>query len=119
MAIDWAGSLPFFLDRKFYDILGKSDSVIAHEPMRHNSSGSNIWYHEFYPGHMKWDADYTIGKLTPDVVLIIWVRRPGVDFAPSLNAEYVAYSYTRGKIYLRKDSHKIRWDQVPSIWRKL
>jgi hypothetical protein len=116
MAIDWAGSLPYYLDRHFFDILGKSDSVIAHEPMRHNSSGSNVWYKEFYPGHMKWDADYTMNKLKPDVVLEVWSGPLG-SFLPFLNAKFIGYQMGVGpKIYFLKNSPRIHWDNIPKSW---
>ena len=34
VAVTWAGALPYFADRESIDLLGKTDVVIAHEPMR-------------------------------------------------------------------------------------
>jgi len=58
IAVTWAGSLPYFSHRPAIDLLGKSDPVIARSPG-----------HGFVPGHDKWDYEYSIGRLRPDVIL--------------------------------------------------
>ena len=58
MADFGAGATPYFCDRPFLDLLGKSDRHIARLP----PAGP------FLPGHNKWDYRYSIGELRPDVV---------------------------------------------------
>lgn len=57
-AISWAGSTPYFAERTAVDLLGKSDPVIAHMPPA---------IPEFVPGHNKWNLQYSIGRLRPDL----------------------------------------------------
>jgi arabinofuranosyltransferase len=55
-----AGQLPYYLDLRTIDLLGKSDRHIATMPQAAK---------RFRPGHSKWDYDYSIGKLKPDVIV--------------------------------------------------
>jgi hypothetical protein len=59
IAVTWAGAIPYFSQRPAIDQLGKSDSTIAHEAARPVL---------FRPGHTKWDDDYSIGRLRPDLI---------------------------------------------------
>jgi hypothetical protein len=74
VAVVWAGAEAYFLDRVMIDILGKNDRVIAHLPMRRSRAASERWTF-FYPGHLKYDYAYSIGRLRPDVVAMLW-RNP-------------------------------------------
>ncbi len=56
----WAGSVFYFSERYAIDLLGKSDRYIAHLPAV--SDGTK-------PGHNKFDFDYSLGVLKPDVVI--------------------------------------------------
>jgi arabinofuranosyltransferase len=58
IAVAWAGSIPYFAERRSIDLLGKSDPVIARSHPRQAL---------FHPGHTKWDLDYSLGKLRPDL----------------------------------------------------
>jgi hypothetical protein len=62
VAVVWAGAIPYFSRRPAIDLFGKSDPVIAHlapGPV-------------FLPGHDKWDFEYSIGRLRPDLVDLTW-----------------------------------------------
>ena len=59
IAFGAAGSAAYFSDRRSVDMLGKSDAHIAHEPPR-----SPV----FTPGHDKYDFEYSLGRLKPDLV---------------------------------------------------
>lgn len=62
IGVVWAGAIPYFSRRPAVDFLGKSDAVIArHAPVV-----------EFLPGHDKFDYDYSIGRLRPDLVTQLW-----------------------------------------------
>jgi hypothetical protein len=62
-----AGQIPYFSERTCLDLLGKMDRRIAHQPMREKNPRLP-WWAAFHPGHMKWDYDYSIGELKPDVI---------------------------------------------------
>jgi hypothetical protein len=67
VGVVWAGAIPYFSERTCVDLLGKMDRRIAHEPMR--AANPNVpWWAAFHPGHMKWDYEYSIGQLKPDVI---------------------------------------------------
>jgi arabinofuranosyltransferase len=110
IAVVGAGTIPYLLpDDPVLDILGKTDPVIAHEGVRAPMSIEDI--PDMRPGHMKWDYAHTFGELKPDVIVSIW---PGTDAeaAPYLDAYVSGVIAPRIKVYLRKDSMKILWDQV-------
>jgi hypothetical protein len=56
----WAGSVLYFSERCGVDLLGKSDSHVAHLPIVSNGA---------HPGHNKFDFDYSLGVLKPDFVI--------------------------------------------------
>jgi hypothetical protein len=60
IACFWAGATPYFAHRYAVDLLGKSDAHIAHGPPR-GPSGR--------PGHNKFDYDWSLGTLRPDVLV--------------------------------------------------
>lgn len=60
VADSWAGAPFYFSGRYGIDLLGKSDPYIARLPVA--SDGSK-------PGHNKFDYDYSLGVLKPDVVV--------------------------------------------------
>jgi len=61
VADTWAGSVFYFSERYGIDLLGKSDRHIAHLPAAPNAN---------WPGHNKFDYDYSIGVLRPDCIVI-------------------------------------------------
>jgi hypothetical protein len=60
VADSWAGTIFYYSERCGIDFLGKTDSHIAHMPVV--SSGRK-------PGHNKFDYDYSLGVLKPDLVV--------------------------------------------------
>lgn len=60
IADGWAGSIFYFSERYAIDLLGKSDRHIAHLP---------VVSHEAKSGHNKFDYDYSLGVLKPDLVV--------------------------------------------------
>ena len=62
VAVHAAGNIPYYCRRRVIDLLGKSDRVIARGPARGR----------FIPGHNKWDYDYSIGRLSPDIIADGW-----------------------------------------------
>jgi hypothetical protein len=110
IAVVGAGTIPYLLpDRYAIDILGKADPVIAHEKVRTPMSIEDV--PDMRPGHMKWDYAHTFGQLKPDVIVSIW-EGTSQEAAPYLK-DYVYANVGGGvKVYLRKDSPNILWNQV-------
>ncbi|HST06418.1 MAG TPA: hypothetical protein VLQ48_17025 [Chloroflexia bacterium] len=119
-AVVWAGIIPYFADGTAVDLLGKSDTVIAHEEM-HDYNDPNPLV-AFYPGHMKYDYAYSVGRLQPDAIVQFWSLAGAIDDQPGnpipLEARpYVEGNYVRADFgdlmfYLRKDSTRVNWDVV-------
>jgi len=111
IAVVSAGSIPYFSERVAIDLLGKSDAVIAHQKPHNPSEVTNL--EVFRPGHMKWDYDYSIGDLDPDVIVQLWRDKGEAK-------KYLMSEYKTGRIggngnwnfYLRSDSKYILWDRV-------
>jgi arabinofuranosyltransferase len=112
IAVLGAGTIPYLLpEHRVLDILGKTDPVIAHEPVRTPMSIADI--PDMRPGHMKWDYARTFGELRPDVIVSLW---PGTaeEAAPYLE-EYVQGVIAPGiKVYLRRDSPNVLWEKIKS-----
>jgi hypothetical protein len=110
VAVVGAGTIPYLLpDHYAIDLLGKADPVIAHEKVRTPMSIEDV--PDMRPGHMKWDYARSLGELKPDVIVSLW---EGTDkqAAPYLKDYVYAAVGTGIKVYLRKDSPNILWDQV-------
>ena len=100
IAVLGAGTVPYMLpDNPVLDILGKTDPIIAHGPVRTPMSIADV--PDMRPGHMKWNYNRTFGELKPDVIVAIW---PGTDAeaAPYL-VDYVQGVVAPGvRVYLRR-----------------
>ena len=109
IAVVTAGAIPYFADRYAIDLLGKSDARIARLDAITDDGLGGI--KNFRPGHMKWDYDYSIGELKPDVVAQLWGET-------SVAEAYIQEYYTVGgtgdglNFSLRTDSEEILWDKV-------
>ena len=112
IAVVWAGITPYFSNRPSVDLLGKSDRQIAHMTARNQIAENNPYLELglYYPGHMKWDYTYSIGKLRPDVVVDLWKVPWEAD--PYLKNDYVDVHISDFEFWLLKDSPNILWDQV-------
>lgn len=58
IAVHYGGVPPYFSGRRAIDVLGKSDRHIA-----------RLHVDRFVPGHSKWDWDYVLGELQPDIFI--------------------------------------------------
>ena len=75
------GNIGYYSKKRIIDFLGKIDTVISHQEPKQ----------EFSPGHDKWDYEYSINELKPDIIVPQWTK--GLSLR----------NYTkRGKIYFRK-----------------
>lgn len=106
IAVTAAGAIPYFTERQFIDVLGRVDSFIAHLPI-HIPSGGLI---NIRPGHIKWDYEYSIGKLKPDMILGLWGDKDEAEMI--LNEYYTRISVNGMEYLVLKDSPEILWDQV-------
>lgn len=115
IAVAWAGIIPYFVDRQCIDFLGKCDRTIAHSKMKTVDGINKLWF--FYPGHLKFDYNYSIGALKPDLILQLWnpfssmpMRDIPDDFMNNLLKEYVQYNYENKTVwFLRRGSPNIYW----------
>ena len=109
IAITAAGIIPYFTDRYSIDLLGKSDVYIARQRAKVAKDG---W---LYPGHNKYDYDYSIGKFNPDIVQKInWMNTAEFNQAYT---RYLAKDYRTVEIcgeifFIKKDSPYIAWDVI-------
>ncbi len=101
-----AGIVPYFADRTFIDLLGKNDKVIGRGPAR----GDDV--PEYLPGHMKWDYDYSIGTLKPDVIYELWLKAE--EAGKYTGGDYVAIWFPPAQrdIWMLKDSPRVYWDRI-------
>ncbi len=109
IAVTAAGTVPYYLpDRYFIDLLGKTDKVIARQPVKAPVSLAGIA--DVRPGHMKWDYSYSLGKLEPDVIVQLWEE--DYKSAEPYLVDYELVNLENLPLYLRKNSPRIRWDVV-------
>ena len=104
----WAGVPAYYSHRTMLDLLGKNDTFIA----------TSAPHGDFFPGHNKWDYDYSIGKLQPDVIFQTFNRGLEED----LHQRIINWGYkkmcpitgtfgSRG-YYYRTNSKQIKWDSL-------
>jgi len=110
VAVVGAGTIPYLLpDHYAIDILGKTDTVIAHGPVRASMGIPDVPM--MRPGHMKWNYAYTIGELKPDVIVSLW-EGTNEEAAPYLEDYVIAEIGRKINVFLRKDSPNVLWDKV-------
>jgi hypothetical protein len=112
IAVVWAGAIPYFAERETIDLLGKNDAKIAREKMRFDPSLLSRSF-GFWPGHLKWDYDYSIGQLQPDLVLQVWAEPP--ENIPALNHDYVPVKASNFTWYVRRASRHVMWPRIASL----
>lgn len=61
-----AGAVPYYSGLRAIDLLGKSDRYVASRPRTKVPPDSPLA--TFFPGHNKWDYDYSIRRAKPDIV---------------------------------------------------
>jgi hypothetical protein len=108
IATVWAGVPAYYSNRTMLDLLGKNDTFIA----------TSAPHGEFFPGHNKWDYNYSIGELQPDVIFQTFDR--GLE--KGLHERIINWGYkkmcpitgtfgSRG-YYYRTNSKQIKWDSL-------
>ena len=108
IAVTRAGTIPYFTGRPAVDLLGKTDAHIARESARVPAGLRR--FVAFRPGHTKFDYDYSVGQLRPDVVAQLWAGKDRVK--PYLDEYYQQVEVQGVKLWLRLDSPNILWAEV-------
>lgn len=88
IAVHAAGQIPYYSGRTTIDLLGLNDPVVAKGPV----TGP------FYPGHDKWNYDYSILQMKPDLVADNWTKLG--DFMRGVSE----YQELDNGMYVRKDT---------------
>jgi len=112
-----AGTIPYHTeDRHFVDLFGYNDKILSKQPGHIRGEGWSK-YVSYGPGLVKYDIDYSVGRLQPDVLVNIplhdaeglekkyghYYKAVAIDL-PELNKTV--------KIWLRKDSPKLRREKL-------
>jgi arabinofuranosyltransferase len=120
VAIFWAGNLSYYMNRPVIDFLGKSDRFIAKNPPVRKVVSNKYNFSDFMPGHNKWNFEYSIGELQPDIVTRNW---PDPEFFNQLELnKYKEYciNVTPSKfgdefpIYVKNNSKNVIYDKLIS-----
>ena len=108
VAVTCAGATPYFCERYFIDLLGKTDRIVARATAKPFKALPLII--TFIPGHMKHNYDYSIRLRKPDVIVVnMWYNPEEVE--KLLKSMYVKVDLIQGLfVYLYKGSEKILWD---------
>jgi hypothetical protein len=102
VAVHAAGQISYFSKRKAIDLLGKNDAVIA--------KGPRVWGSQ--PGHNKWNYEYSILQLQPDVVADEWLFSR--DFMAAHTDEYERLP---NGIWIKKASTLVDRDSLSQDYR--
>ncbi len=102
VAVGWAGATPYFVHRRCHDLLGRCDRHIARQTARIPTTRRALL--RFVPGHAKWDFDYSVLHLRPDLVLYDVSRGRRED---ELLARYAPIELPWRRIYARRGSREV------------
>lgn len=109
VGVIWAGTIPYYTGRYAIDFLGKTDPRIAHLPPELGGAsrrGSMLTW----PGHNKYDLEYSIGELRPTYVQQFdWGRQHLGDLR---REAYVQVAYKGVSLWLLRDSPSVLWGEV-------
>ena len=103
VGVFWAGSIAYYSEREMIDFLGKSDNFVGRINPKRNLNNKNYNFNDFHPGHNKWDFQYSIGELKPDIILREW---PDENF----DLEIKKNNYKKECILISKDNYPTKFD---------
>jgi hypothetical protein len=92
LALHWAGVVGYFSERPAVDVLGKSDRHIA-----------RLQVPRFHPGHSKWDWEYVLDELRPDVFLL---ASRGLLHAPGFSDDFLLARARGFEFYIRRSARE-------------
>ena len=103
----WAGTIPYYTERRGIDFLGKVDSYIAHLPPDMSGACSCCGMNSS-PGHNKYDLNYSIKLLRPTYVQALkWCSQDISAWAENI---YVKVEYKGVSLWLLRGAPTVRWD---------
>ncbi len=114
VAVMMAGAIPYFLERPAIDLLGKADAHVARLPMHRFHGLRSLIF--FAPGHLKWDFEWSLGRLRPDVVVHVVGREEARPFLTRRYSEAHGYG---DPIFLLRDSTSVVWSRVSDRFARL
>ncbi len=101
IAVHAAGQIPYYSERTVVDLLGLNDPLVAKGPPAGN----------FYPGHDKWNYEYSILQLKPDLIADNWDKL--ADFMRGRDE----YQKLENGIYVRRDSTRVDFSGISREYR--
>jgi hypothetical protein len=101
IAVHAAGQIPYYSGRTTIDLLGLNDPIIAKGPV----TGP------FFPGHDKWNYQYSILQLRPDLIADNWIK------LPAFMKDVSTYRRLDNGIYVRRDSTLIDMSGLSQEYR--
>lgn len=105
-----AGNICYFSHRFCIDLLGKSDPIIARKGIQVSPDAD---WEVLRPGHIKFDYEYSISRLKPDVIVEVLVST--ADIAERYLGDYETIVLNGHPMYFRKDSKSIDWVQLAYV----
>ncbi|MCH7964137.1 MAG: hypothetical protein IH852_09385 [Bacteroidetes bacterium] len=108
IAVVFAGVTPYFSNRYYIDLLGRNDKKIAREKSFVYSGFEK--FIGFYPGHSKYNFNYSIVQLNPDIILGLW--RPTKENKLYIDNHYREIVINGIRLTIRKNSNKILWNKI-------
>ena len=110
IAVATAGNIVYFAERPAIDLLGKADKVIARSEPHTTMGILNNVEDIFRPGHNKWDYEYSVGQLAPDIIVQVWGSSSELE--PYLQSGNYGFYIVNGfPLYIRNDSPYILLNQ--------
>jgi hypothetical protein len=102
VAVERAGTIPYFSHRACIDLLGKNDPIIAKQRAVRS---------KFQPGHTKWNLAHSVEDLRPDLVVH---GTPDPD-APAF-LEKAGYEVLGEELWVRGDSRLVDRERLGAGW---
>jgi hypothetical protein len=107
IAVMMAGAVPYFVDRPVIDLLGKTDAHVALLPMHRFHGLRSLIF--FTPGHLKWDFEWSIGKLRPDIVVHVAGNEEARQFLEKNYSEAVVSGQS---VFVLRGSERVEWARL-------
>lgn len=107
VGVVFAGAPVYFSNRPAIDLLGKNDAYIANQKPNFDDFIGE-WNSSFYPGHNKWDLNYSLTFLKPDMLAQSWGSKPIQNFGYKI----FCLVDTNRSYFIKITSNKINWEKL-------
>lgn len=111
IGVFWAGAVPYFSERHSIDFLGTNDRRLAREEPR--AARGFLDFSLTIPGHSKWNYEYSIGELKPDVITEL--KAAPKEAMPFLENYLLVETREGFCFYLLKGSSNIFWNRIRNL----